>query len=53
MEYGDIFEKANELIACLDLVDSNDFVDYIVEQVSQNGVCTEEGYKDFMAERYN
>lgn len=48
MEYEDIFEKANDLINCLNLVDSQEFVDYIVNQIASNGYCEEESYKDFL-----
>lgn len=52
MEYEDIFEKANELINCLGLVDSQDFIEYIISNVGSNGFCSSEGYQDFLNERY-
>ena len=52
MEYEDIFEKANELIDCLGLVDSQDFIEYIISNVESNGYCSSEGYQDFLDERY-
>ena len=52
MEYEDIFEKANELIESLGLVDSQDFIEYIICEVESNGYCSSEGYQEFLDERY-
>lgn len=51
MEYNDIFKKANELIDCLGLVDSMDFIEYIICQIESNGYCDSDGYKKFLNER--
>ena len=52
MGYEDIFEKANELIDCLNLVDSLDFIDYIIYQIESNGYCDNVGYQEFLNEKY-
>ena len=52
MEYEDIFEKANQLIDYLGLVDSEDFIEYIISNVESNGYCSSEGYQEFLNGRY-
>lgn len=52
MQYEDIFEMANKLIDCLGLVDSMDFIEYIICQIESNGYCDNEGYQEFLNERY-
>lgn len=52
MEYEDIYDKANELIDCLGLVDSQDFIEYIISNIESNGYCSSEGYQEFLDKRY-
>ena len=52
MEYKDIFDVANTLIALLGGVDSYDFVEYVTEEISNNGYCYEDGYIAFLSNKY-
>lgn len=52
MEYKDIFEAANQLIDMLSFSISDDLIEYITNEVSNNGFCSEESYKEFLKEKY-
>lgn len=52
MEYEDIFEKANELINCLGLVDSEDLINYITNSIIMNEECNNKGYRKFLYKKY-
>jgi hypothetical protein len=52
MEYSDICEMANNLIFLLQSCSSQDFVDYIVNQVSECGYCDIENYKEILKNKY-
>lgn len=52
MTYEDICELANNLIGFLQFCDSADFVDYIINQVSDCGYCDIENYKEILKNKY-
>ena len=52
MEYSDICEMANNLIFFLQSCSSQDFVDYITDQVSECGYCDMENYEEILKNKY-
>lgn len=52
MEYSDICEMANNLIFFLQSCSSQDFVDYITDQISECGYCDMENYQEILRNKY-
>lgn len=52
MDYNDIFNLTNNLINILAFSDSDDLVNYIINELSSNGNASEEGYKEYLVDKY-
>lgn len=50
MDYEDICNMANNLCAILDCTMNNEFIEYIVNCVSNNDYASLEGYKEYIGE---
>ena len=52
MDYSDICEMTNNLIFFLQSCSSQDFVDYITDQVLECGYCDMENYQEILRNKY-
>lgn len=53
MDYNNIFELTNNLIDMLAFCDNDNLVNYIINELSSNGYASEEGYKEYLADKHD
>lgn len=52
MDYSNIYELTNDLINMLAFCNDDNLVNYIINELSSNGNASEEGYKEYLVDKY-